>query len=533
MSNEMPRNHNCTYVWPTAWAALNGNGSVITSDRSERPSDRWLRELGVIDPDPQAEEYVRPGRIRADQFSRVVRLTVKLREAQLRRSFANKGDVAWASQDWFNANPDVWEWIFPSAGENGTILCYLTARDAARGKLSEVKPGRFLGHFFPDIPEAERARLSEWQVSFGTTGAFGDPDLYPLFSATEPDDIARVYHEGPRSCMGSGHFTIKNNPTRVYGAGDLAVFYFKARGGEGPKTKKDTPLARVLCWPEKGVFSRIYPTGGAHWSEDGFSSSVQSLQAESAMLDRLRRLGWKHMSAHSGGMRGARLKLISAGKGMAMLPFGDGGLWAKPTDEGFVICAQHAQGGAPMSVTGGYIYDTRVTWGINDPPPDPLPKAIFCTRCGAMGRRQAHSSSGPVPICDNCISTGRARVYQGEYYLEEGRLSEVGVLTPNGRDISYISMPSWWVLANSYVCQYQGDNYRMHNSVPKVELHNGRFAAEICFKRHGGWTSPKTGKHYFSKNIGKIEEGEISPILPPELFDQIESAEYELVEEES
>jgi hypothetical protein len=92
-------------------------------------------------------------------------------------------------------------------------------------------------------------------------------------------------------------------------------------------------------------------------------------------------------------------------------------------------------------------------------------------------------------------------------------------------------MPRWWAERNGYQCQYYDPRYWMHNEIERVELHNGRFACRYAFNMNGGWTSPKTGKHYFSKAIGQIEEKNFPKVKPPRNFDALAEAEYELFEE--
>jgi hypothetical protein len=86
----------------------------------------------------------------------------------------------------------------------------------------------------------------------------------PLKFATTPDEIERVYVEGPNSCMshGANSFDSSCHPVRVYGAGDLAVAYLAVGG---------TISGRALCWPEKKLYGRIY--GDEHRMEVALSDA--------------------------------------------------------------------------------------------------------------------------------------------------------------------------------------------------------------------------------------------------------------------
>lgn len=77
--------------------------------------------------------------------------------------------------------------------------------------------------------------------------------------AITPDEIERVYTRpsesniaGANSCMRSParQYTDNVHPTRVYGAGDLAVAYL---------TDEDNRVTdRALCWPDRKIYSRVY-----------------------------------------------------------------------------------------------------------------------------------------------------------------------------------------------------------------------------------------------------------------------------------
>lgn len=80
-------------------------------------------------------------------------------------------------------------------------------------------------------------------------------EKHELRFAKTPKQIAWVYMNGPPSCMAyePSHWHHKKHPTEAYGAGDLAIAWI------GTRTKAS---ARVLCWPEKKAYGRIYGDGG-------------------------------------------------------------------------------------------------------------------------------------------------------------------------------------------------------------------------------------------------------------------------------
>jgi len=67
-----------------------------------------------------------------------------------------------------------------------------------------------------------------------------------------PDEIERVYKNGPNSCMSKADHCFQSSihPTRVYGNSDLALAYVEDSDGN--------ITARALIWPEKKAHGRIY-----------------------------------------------------------------------------------------------------------------------------------------------------------------------------------------------------------------------------------------------------------------------------------
>lgn len=116
-------------------------------------------------------------------------------------------------------------------------------------RVHTIKPGRYLTRFYNQklLPSEIR--------SWATKIAIND---FEVLFATTPDEIQEVYENGPRSCMSgdAAYFKSKIHPTRIYGAGDLAVAYIK--------NKNNKVAVRALCWPKRKVFSSVYGDGGEY-----------------------------------------------------------------------------------------------------------------------------------------------------------------------------------------------------------------------------------------------------------------------------
>lgn len=130
-------------------------------------------------------------------------------------------------------------------------------------RVTVLSPGRYISRFYETndqkMDDAERRRLI----------ALIDPSGEVLFART-PEEITRIYKDGPSSCMDGTHSSFNNLPvwpTAVYGAGDLAVAYTVNSRGR--------IQARALCWPEKKQFGRVYGDSARlrqSLIEDGFAN---------------------------------------------------------------------------------------------------------------------------------------------------------------------------------------------------------------------------------------------------------------------
>lgn len=107
-----------------------------------------------------------------------------------------------------------------------------------------MRPGAYLSRYFSDVLTDEDVQA--WTLAHDKKYAPRELKL-----ATTPDEIERVYRDGPRSCMSGGYRgDAPFPPVRVYGAGDLAVAYIEDADGE--------PTARCVVWPEYKIRTRLY-----------------------------------------------------------------------------------------------------------------------------------------------------------------------------------------------------------------------------------------------------------------------------------
>lgn len=143
---------------------------------------------------------------------------------------------------WANELPPIpGHYAHLSSTKPGLIAYTQTAAKGEADKQTQIRPGRYLTQFYPDLP-AETIRRLVNGVARPATLAF----------ARTADEIEQVYLNGPNSCMSrpATSFDSPCHPVRVYGDSDLALAYATPPGG--------APTARALVWPEHKHFGRIY-----------------------------------------------------------------------------------------------------------------------------------------------------------------------------------------------------------------------------------------------------------------------------------
>jgi len=199
------------------------------------------------------------------------------------------------------------------------MLLYIQSTEKGRrGIHTPIKAGRYLKKFFGDyLSDKEIKFYASWQAEGTIPTEFADANKWELRFANTSDEIVQVYHDGPRSCMDGRNFSKERNPTRVYGAGDLAVAYLY-------NPDADRPIrARALVWPAKEVAGRVYPTPHEYWESDGFSCEAEAKGCQMALQQRLKAAGYRTREEDPDGFNGARILKVEH-RGGWMMPYMDG-----------------------------------------------------------------------------------------------------------------------------------------------------------------------------------------------------------------
>jgi hypothetical protein len=182
------------------------------------------------------------------------------------------------------------EWDVPAipdhfahlSSTNWMLISFVeSAAHAVIGKLTEMKPGRYLKKYYPHLPAEKVKQLC---------GLIDDGN--PLRIASTEEEIEAVYEApgAPKSCMRrdwsgrtrDGDFFSPIHPARVYAAGDLSLAWMRSESGAVQE--------RCLIWPQKKLYGRVYSDGSGR------------------IVKALRDMGYVCAFKSGNGFAGARLK---------------------------------------------------------------------------------------------------------------------------------------------------------------------------------------------------------------------------------
>ena len=150
--------------------------------------------------------------------------------------------VPWKDEDWFQTLKNE-HFTHLSLADSFQLAYVASENDGVLDKNTVITPGKYLQQFFGSVLKPQE--IAKWVAAV-------DKECELLF-ATSPEDIEMVYTtSGINSCMcyTADRFTTGGvHPTRMYGAGDLAIAYL---------TRKKKIIARALVYPEKMIYGRVY-----------------------------------------------------------------------------------------------------------------------------------------------------------------------------------------------------------------------------------------------------------------------------------
>ena len=138
-------------------------------------------------------------------------------------------------------------WAHVSIKRAPQIAFTPTEFDGVKDRQVSLKLGRYLTRFMPELGEARILELvQQHNAQF---------DIRATHIAKTPRTISTVYQRGVNSCMAHSHYHYlpDYNPTAVYGAGDIGVFFMWDKSN-----KRRRITGRVLVHLERKAYGRIY-----------------------------------------------------------------------------------------------------------------------------------------------------------------------------------------------------------------------------------------------------------------------------------
>ena len=355
--------------------------------------------------------------------------------------------------------------VHVSTADPSTIAFTEDERKGEADRQTLIKPGKYLQKFLgagttgmiehgplkgmePRITKQQVAYYAAWHHA-GRRPASDDSLLF----ADTAEEMIRVYRTGPYSCMRGcdKDWSDDEHPVQVYAAGDLQFAYLVNGAGD--------VLGRALCWPEKKVFGRVYPTPN--------SERDQNLYNE--LHDRLKGLGWTSINERQDVFEGARLLRVTNDNGVYMMPYLDHeyGVEYSSTSHWRMSTDSHHQDNTDGTYCHGDDCDSEPDWtcdscddGYSD---DDDSRSVY------SGWRSTGIGGGGYPTgerqwCRSCTDND-AFYCDGtdEYYL--GNVDRVDTA-------GSVYNRAWFMANGGYQCSWD-DEYYFRDDDPPVTLTNG------------------------------------------------------------
>ncbi len=98
---------------------------------------------------------------------------------------------------WRGSTAEAEHYAHVSTADPSKIAYTPSGKHGAADRQVRMKPGKYLNKYFGDVLTA--AQIASFAGKFAEAN-----EQHELHIAEEPDECARVYIDGPRSCMGGG-----------------------------------------------------------------------------------------------------------------------------------------------------------------------------------------------------------------------------------------------------------------------------------------------------------------------------------------
>lgn len=374
---------------PRVWPVLSGDFSNYADATAKMeagpegyPADRYKVDYIATEYDRQCWRDREMRRLRDEKYA-----PIPWESLYIERLITNKriSEIA-------DADKESKRFAHLSVKTEGKIAYTEDDRKGYDDRQTAITPGRYLQRFHPGIHQQCIDRFVsaiELQSKM--------PDLQ---ITTDPDEIVRIYRNGPVSCMGPGYTWEYGHPCQVYGSvgdwqSDLAVAYLGTL---------DDAKARAVVWPERKRYTRIY----------GNTSKLEMILTANGYT--------QHAS-----LTGAKIRIIPAGhrSGIYLIPYIDGSDYVGVDDRrryGYLdksvgsdneqLPASEQQGYARLSGMSatcdrcGEHYNSDDDDCGNDWCPSCYENVRWCDECGTVMHIYDDDCTGTPNgyLCENCYS---------------------------------------------------------------------------------------------------------------------------------
>lgn len=291
------------------------------------------------------------------------------RERERRKVYGNRNGTQappWDGEDWYWDKLRDLHHAYLSIEKPGLIAYTPSEEWGVADRQLRVRPGKYLEQFAPHLTSTERDAFCA-QVK-----AIDDRNVVKF--ASTPDEIVRVYRNGPSSCMShdvSSYSTNGLHPVSVYGDSDLQLAYLANEDGT-------TFRARALVWPDKKIHSRVYG-----------DETIKYL---------LTQMGYKN-----GSLAGAHVRKIRVDDDVFLMPYVDGIETADIVADRFRFCDDDSGE-----------YKCQDTNGTTEPNYEPEPEVYYCNNGNCGNERDENET-----YCTSCNDERYTCTYCDDEFFTE------------------------------------------------------------------------------------------------------------------
>jgi hypothetical protein len=365
--------------------------------------------------------------------------------------------VVWTEERWWTDIMHEFKdhYLHISAIDPTAVAFTEDERKGEADRQTMIRPGKYLQKFLGagKSGEIEHGPLKGWgprvtkmQIAFYASWHQQGkrPESEDVLAFTEdPDEMVRLYEDGPESCMMGKNWSTEYHPVRVYAGGGLALAYLTTVEGD--------VIGRALCWPANEVFGRVYPTPNTEREKDRYAELHARLKAK----------GWTSIVEDNSVFEGARLRQLTNRYGSYMMPY---------LDNDYGVRSSYLDGKSWWIMTHDEDHQDNTDGTMNSYDPD-----WHCESC----------NEGFSDEYDSCS------VYR--YWMATSDPDAAGIRRGHARNEE-----TWCQDCrdnNTFYCDGSDEHY--YDDGEAVYANNGETYERNWFKANGGWQCSHSDEYYF------------------------------------